>query len=229
MVRVAVANGVDVAALAEKGRVMIEERVAAAEKSERTSFSIGEMVALQTPRQRIYKMLCIAHSDDRKFPATILYNEGWLLRLVLDWFSRQPVGGHPLDFSSGARWFSEALLPSQFLPRVRGDRLAEGWTHADGIIGHITIGNGALANAALAKDASQFIVTEAKLFARLAPGVTNHETSIRPPGTLLVSLKCSVGPSGGLNDCLHWDSSYSLLRSRSTQGTCSTRCSRNNQ
>jgi hypothetical protein len=135
---------------------------------------IYEMLCVaKTPRQRIYKMLCIAHSDDRKFPATIFYNEGWLLRLVLDWFSRQPVVGHPLDFSSGARWFSEALLPSQFLPRVRGDRLAEGWTHADGIIGHITIGNGALANAALAKDASQFIVTEAKLFAPLSPGVTN--------------------------------------------------------
>jgi hypothetical protein len=34
------------------------------------------------------------------------------------------------------------------------------------------IGNGALANAALAKDASQFIVTEAKLFSPLSPGVT---------------------------------------------------------
>ena len=79
-----------------------------------------------TPRQRIYEMLCIANSDDRKFPANIFYNEGWLLRLVLDWLSREVVTGHPLDFASGARWFSEALLPSQFLARDRGDHLAEG-------------------------------------------------------------------------------------------------------
>src|SRR5262249_51109438 len=109
----------------------------------------------------------------RKFPATIFYNEGWLLRLVLDWLAREDLTGHPLGFAAAARWFSEALLPSQFLARVRGDQLAEGWTHADGIIGHVTIESGALANAALAKDASQLIVTEAKLFSPLSAGVTH--------------------------------------------------------
>ncbi len=126
-----------------------------------------------TPRQRIFEMLCAANSVDRKFPATIFYNEGWLLRVVLDWLAREPLRGCRLDFASAARWFSEALLPSQFLARARSDHLAEGWTHADGIIGHVTIGSGALANAALAKDASQFIVIEAKLFSPLSPSVTH--------------------------------------------------------
>lgn len=181
-----------------------------------------------TPREIIYEMLCTANSDDRKFPATTFYNEGWLLRLVLDWFSRQPVTGHRLSFASCARWFSEALLPSQFLPRHQGDHLAEGWTHADGILGHVTIGNGALANAALREDASQLIVTEAKLFSR-HQGLPTHQTSIRQPGTLLVWLKCFFGPSDIPTNCVHWDSSYSLLRSRSTKRNCSTRCSRKNQ
>src|ERR1051326_9494522 len=118
-----------------------------------------------SPRERIYEMLRLANSADRKFPATIFYNEGWLLRLVLDWFSRQDnPSDHPLNFAPCSRWFSEALLPSQFLARDRRDHLAEGWTHADGVIGHVTIGSGALANAALADSASQFLVTEAKLF-----------------------------------------------------------------
>jgi hypothetical protein len=73
----------------------------------------------------IQRMLRAASGGRPLFPPTLLYNEGWLLRLVLDWFSRHDVQGHPLSFGAGARWFSEALLPSAFLARHRGDRLAE--------------------------------------------------------------------------------------------------------
>jgi hypothetical protein len=128
---------------------------------------------MPSPLQRIYEMLCRANSERRTFPATIFYNEGWLLRLVLDWFSEHALGGHLLSFAAGAQWYSEALLPSQFLARQRGDHLAEGWTHADGVVGHIKVGSTALANTSLADDASQFLVTEAKLFSPLSPRVTN--------------------------------------------------------
>jgi hypothetical protein len=123
--------------------------------------------------ERISGMLRLANSDGRIFPATIFYNEGWLLRLVVDWFSRTPQAGHALQFAPGARWFSEALLPSQFLARHRGDDLAEGWTHADAVIGHVTIGTRALANTQLSRNALQFIVIEAKLFSPLSPRVTH--------------------------------------------------------
>jgi hypothetical protein len=123
--------------------------------------------------ERISGMLRLASSDDRLFPATIFYNEGWLLRLVVDWLSRTPQVEHSLRFASGARWFSEALLPSQFLARHRGDGLAEGWTHADAVIGHVTIGKNALANTQLNGSAQQFMVVEAKLFSPLSPRVTH--------------------------------------------------------
>jgi hypothetical protein len=126
-----------------------------------------------SPQRRIYEMLSLANAEGRKFPATVLYNEGWLLRLVLDWFSGCRVSGHGLAFASGARWFSEALLPSQFLASRRADSLAEGYTHADGVFGHIKIGRGALADTTLATNACQFVVTEAKLFSPLSSGVTN--------------------------------------------------------
>ena len=126
-----------------------------------------------TPLERIGEMFRLASTDNRMFPATVFYNEGWLLRLVLDWLSRQHLEGNLLAFSPGARWYSEALLPSQFLARQRPDHLAEGWTHADGVIGHVLIGDSALADTRLADDASQFLVAEAKLFSSLSPRVTN--------------------------------------------------------
>jgi hypothetical protein len=125
-----------------------------------------------TAIERITEMLELSGTTSRLFPATIYYNEGWLLRLTLDWFSRQAVTGHPLDFSAGARWFSEALLPSQFFAQRRGDQLAEGWTHADAVIGQVSIGDAALADTKLLTNATQLLVTEAKLFSPLSPGVT---------------------------------------------------------
>jgi hypothetical protein len=81
-------------------------------------------------------MLNSCDTADSLFPPTELYNEGWLLRIFLDWFSTHRVDKHPLSFSEGARWFSEALLLSAFLPRSREDPLGESRTHADGVIGH---------------------------------------------------------------------------------------------
>lgn len=63
IVRVAVANGVDVAALEKKVRAMIENRVATIEKSERTSFSIGETVTLRSDPKRVGVVTSITPSN----------------------------------------------------------------------------------------------------------------------------------------------------------------------
>jgi hypothetical protein len=125
------------------------------------------------PFDRMIEMLRAANMPRRNFPATIVYNEGWLLRVVLDWFSCNRSASHKFTFAPNAVWFSEALLPSQFSPRQKTDSLAEGWTHADGVFGHVLIGDAALADTQVAKDATQFIVVEAKLFSPLSPGVRN--------------------------------------------------------
>jgi hypothetical protein len=122
---------------------------------------------------RIRVLLESCSSEAPLFPPTLLYNEGWLLRLVLDWFSRQNIPDHPLNFQKNARWFSETLLPSAFLARHRGDPLAENWTHADGVVGHFTIGKQGKADLSLQSDATQFLVLEAKMFSGLSSGVTN--------------------------------------------------------
>jgi hypothetical protein len=123
--------------------------------------------------ERIKTMLDACETGQPAFPPSLLFNEGWLLRIILDWFARHGGDRYPLSPRPGARWFSEAWLPSAFLPRYRGDRLAESRSHADGVLGHFAIGDPGTAGLTLLPDARQFVVFEAKLFARLSAGVKN--------------------------------------------------------
>ncbi len=123
--------------------------------------------------ERIKAMLEACEAGTAAFPPAELYNEDWLLRIILDWFARHGGDRYPLSPLSGAKWFSQAWLPSAFLTRFRGDRLAEARTHADGVLGHFVIGDPGTAALTLAPQARQLVVLEAKLFARLSAGVRN--------------------------------------------------------
>jgi hypothetical protein len=96
-----------------------------------------------------------------------------MLRLVLDWYSRHNLTDHPLLFQPRSTWFSEALLPSPFRPRHHGDTRAESRTHADGIVGHISVGSSAKADARLLTNATQLIVIEAKIYSPLSGSTKN--------------------------------------------------------
>lgn len=124
---------------------------------------------------RIIKMLQGCDTDQGVLPPTEVYNEGWMLRLILDWFSRQPASDHQLSFDKGARWSSGLLLPSQFLPRYQRDPQAESYSHADGVIGHFSVGRSGKSDIDLHPDAKQFVVIEAKIFSSLSKGVKNFE------------------------------------------------------
>lgn len=126
----------------------------------------------------IKAMLAGCEDGSAPFPPTVLFNEDWLLRLILDWFGKSESArdeGHPLAPAPGARWFSEALLPSAFLPRYKGDRLAESRTHADSVIGHIRVGRRGATDLSLCPntDRPQLAVVEAKTYGGLSKGVKN--------------------------------------------------------
>lgn len=123
--------------------------------------------------QAIFTLIKKCDSASRLFPATEFYNETWMLRLILEWFSKNNIKNHPFSFSKNCRWFSEGLIPSQFLARYRGDPLAESWTHADGIIGHFEVGEGGKADVCLRNNAQHLVCVEAKMFSRLSSGVKN--------------------------------------------------------
>jgi hypothetical protein len=117
--------------------------------------------------KRIEALLKRCETDSPVMPPTKLYDEGWMLRLTVDIFESIDLEDepHPLAVPPECRWYSEALLPPAF-PR-------ESWTHADGVIGHFDIGNGAKGNLTLHSDARHFVVIEAKMFSKLSKGIKN--------------------------------------------------------
>jgi len=62
----------------------------------------------------IVDMLHAADTDAAVFPPTVLYEEGWMLRIVLS-AGAEGISCLPFSFLPSARWFSEALLYSPFL------------------------------------------------------------------------------------------------------------------
>ena len=109
-------------------------------------------------------------SDHSVVLPTETYNEGWLLRLTLDWYYHRAKSDPKAFFDQGASWFSEGRLSSQFLPRWRGDPLAESHTNADGVIGHFDIAQ--RSEVRPRRDARQLLVLEAKLASKLSSGTT---------------------------------------------------------
>ena len=115
----------------------------------------------------------IKELEDQKsnIPPTQLYNEGWMLRLVLKWFNANTEINHELSMKKQTRWYSEALLSSRFLPKSQKDKLSEKHTHADGVYGDFDIvGKGDLL---LKENCRQFVVVEAKMFSKYSKGTKN--------------------------------------------------------
>jgi hypothetical protein len=136
-------------------------------------------------------MLGLAHGDNRVFPATTLFNENWLLRVVLGWFSEHRDVQHHLTFMQGARWFSEAWLPSAFLRT----RIREGWTRVDGAIGHFSIGHCGKADLRLCDNAAQLLIVEGKMYSPLSSSVKNapyYDQAARTVACIAESLRLAA-------------------------------------
>lgn len=144
--------------------------------------------------ESILKMLERCSAEDSNIPKSFLYNEGWLLKLVLDWFSKHNYDDHPLRFLDDAKWYSGGKLSSAFLAKFMGDKLAEGYTNIDGIIGHFVIGDLGKSDIRIVKPAKQFTVLEAKMFSPLAPGVAKakyFDQAARTVGCICETLNLS--------------------------------------
>jgi hypothetical protein len=111
-------------------------------------------------------------NGQQRFPPTEVFNEGWMLRLLLDALQTVDVRD-PLGFLEGAMWYSEARLSSPFCPTKRQDPLGESFTHADGIIGNFEFRKKTKTGFKLTDGARQFIVLEAKMFSNLSCGTKN--------------------------------------------------------
>ena len=142
---------------------------------------------------RIIDILALAGTPAAAIRSTELYNEGWMLRLILDWAQQHARGNHPLTFLPDARWYSEALLRTAFSKR-HGPRLAETSTHLDGVVGHFNIGGTSKGGLTLRDGATQFVVVEAKMWSKLSPRTTNakgYDQAARTVACIAETLKCA--------------------------------------
>lgn len=101
-------------------------------------------------------------------PKTLIYNEGWMLRLILQ---AAEEGYLPNLIEPARNWFSEAKLFTPFA-RNRG-RTAEGATSADAVMGDFDWALGTRSGVRLLPTATRFEVFEAKMFSGLSTNVTN--------------------------------------------------------
>ena len=136
-------------------------------------------------------------SDHSVVLPTEIYNEGWLLRLVLDWYFQRAKTSPQAIFHKDSRWFSEGSLSSQFLARCRGDKLAEAHTSADGVVGHFKIAQ--RSEIRPSSNAKQLLIIEAKLSSKLSTGTTNargYDQAARSVGCLAhIASKAELNPN----------------------------------
>ena len=121
----------------------------------------------------IYESLKYIENEDNNIQPTFLYNEGWMLKLVLKWFHMNKNLFHELAIKEQSKWYSEALLSSKFLPVFHGDKLAESYTHADGVYGDFRIGGNGFGDLILMENCREFVVVEAKMFSKYSRGIKN--------------------------------------------------------
>jgi hypothetical protein len=140
-------------------------------------------------------MLARCGESNAVLPPTELFNEGWMLRLILDWAAHHPSSIEALRFGQGSTWYSEALLASRFKPRRRGDTSGEGFTHADAVIGHFQLRPEGGGEIELLPGARQITVVEAKMASGLSAG-TKHAPDFNQAARNVACIAHLIDSSG---------------------------------
>lgn len=154
--------------------------------------SLAEIPALD----RIISILDAAGGLGTSIPPTLLYNESWLMRLMLS-LEIEGIPCLPFPLEPDTRWFSEARLPTRFARRSRLDKKGEPPTHADGVVGHFSFATNTKASLELNPEGSQFVVLEGKIFSTLRKDVKNamdYDQAARSIGCMAQSLCRSRKP-----------------------------------
>lgn len=121
----------------------------------------------------VTQILARCNSPETNICPTILYNEGWMTRLLVEVSIMAKLTLSHVDFGSIHHWYSEGLLSSPFLPRSRRDVLAEGYTHADMALGDFRVDSANRGDIAIEGAEGIFGVIEAKMGSPLSSGTKN--------------------------------------------------------
>ncbi|MDF2699893.1 MAG: hypothetical protein K0Q49_1449, partial [Haloplasmataceae bacterium] len=123
-------------------------------------------------------------SSQRMVPPSEIYNENWLLRLTMFWFSKQKsfiinsdsdrIILKAFKFYDKARFYTNGTIETPFRKRNKEvkDPLAEPNSDVSAILGHFMVKYGKKREKVILKpDASQFVIIQAMLFDELSKGI----------------------------------------------------------
>lgn len=106
-------------------------------------------------------------SDHSHLNPTVIYNEGWMTRLLVNNSIRYSIKIKGLDFGRMEKWTSEALISSPF---IRADFDREGYTHADIVLGDFSVSYETRGEIVILDNAKTFGIIEAKMGSNLSQG-----------------------------------------------------------
>ena len=123
--------------------------------------------------KEVARILNRCNTPETNISPTILYNEGWMTRLLVEVSMEAGIQLADIDFSKIKHWYSEGLLSSPFLARSRKDKLAEGYTHADMALGDFRVDFVNRGDISIEGSDGIFGVIEAKMGSPLSAGTKN--------------------------------------------------------
>jgi len=121
----------------------------------------------------ILQIIKSINSSNPNINPTEIYNAGWMTRLLVYFSVQDKLTIKNIDFSEIKNWCSEAVISSPFQPRKRGDKLGEGFTHADMTIGDFKVDFSTSGEIKLDESAEKFGIIEAKMGSNLSQGTKN--------------------------------------------------------
>jgi hypothetical protein len=121
----------------------------------------------------VSRMLKRCNTEGTNICPTILYNEGWMTRLLVEVSLSAKLKLSHIDFGSIRHWYSEGLLSSPFLARSQRDKLAEGYTHADMALGDFHVDASNRGDISITGTTGIFGVIEAKMGSQLSHSTKN--------------------------------------------------------
>lgn len=117
----------------------------------------------------------IISTIDTGFPninPTIIYNEGWMSRLLVNQSLKERTQLKGIDFGEIVHWTSEALIASPF---TSAETFREGYTHADIALGDFEVDYVKRGEISIPNSANIFGIIEAKMGSNLSQGTTHFK------------------------------------------------------
>jgi len=121
---------------------------------------------------------------------TEIYNEGWMVRLLVKKSIEKQLKINPIDFAVINNWTSEALISSPF---NKAPEKKEGYTHVDIALGDFSVDFAKSGEIIINNNAGIFGVIEAKMKSNLGKGTTNVENYNQASRNVVCIAKNTLG------------------------------------